>query len=156
MKGSPDASVVIDFAGGQHLFRLAIGEWQKVEAARNLGPAEIWQRLFNGTWRIEDMREVIRWGLIGGGKTPTQAAEMLRDFVDANAPLLRSLALAQQVATAGWIGADDEAETELKKNGESDATQPNGSTISPTDESAGASSTGSVQSSATHRERSIQ
>jgi Phage tail tube protein, GTA-gp10 len=147
---SRDASILLPFAGSEFIFRLATGQWQKIEAARDCGPLVVLDRLHNGQWRADDIREVIRWGLIGGGMSAAKAADYLRDFVDA-VPLIESLLIAQKVAMAGYIGAGEE-DPASKKNEE--AATPNGSTISPTEKSDGANSTGLAPSSDTRQPRS--
>lgn len=140
---SRDAGILLPFAGSEYFFRLPVGQWQKIEEALDCGPLFVIDRLHNGQWRSADIREVLRWGLIGGGMTANKASEMLRDHVD-GLPLFENLLVAQKVALAGWIGAPEEDEPAKKD----EAPKANGSTISPTESSDGASSTVSAPSSA--------
>lgn len=55
------------WAGGEHVFALKLGQLRGLQDALDSGPLEILSRLQEGTWRIDDVIEVLNWGLIGGG-----------------------------------------------------------------------------------------
>lgn len=119
--------VTLEFAGEDHTFRLAIGPWRKVQEACDAGPAELLARLspafaaakqgvpfdqivalgMLGRWRIEDVRQPILQGLIGGGMDAQQAARLVRDWVDER-PFLENVAVAYQVVMASVVGTEDE------------------------------------------------
>jgi tail tube GTA-gp10-like protein len=142
---SRDASIVLPFAASDFTFRLAIGQWQKLEEAVDCGPVILIDRLYNGQWKVNDIRETLRWGLIGGGMKPAKAAEMVRDFIEDGNPLLPNLLIAQRVAQAGWVGAPEEEEATKKDDAvEEAAKKPSASTTSKTAKSGGAKSTGSA------------
>jgi hypothetical protein len=123
---SRSAKITAPFAGEEHEFRMAFGDIMRLQEKLDLGPYEVATRLHAGTWRVEDVREVIRIGLIGGGMEVPRAARMVKDFVEAN-PILESLALAQVIMQAGLVGAPDEPVGESAAAG-----TPNESTISQT------------------------
>jgi hypothetical protein len=113
----------------ERTFRLGIGEWRKVQETCDAGPAEIaarlaaWasarRRLPNanfldllasgglGGWRVDDIREPLFRGLIGGGMDPTSAGRLLRDLHDER-PLMENVDLALEVVLASLIGPTDE------------------------------------------------
>lgn len=123
---SRDASIDLDFGDGTHTFRLGWGELVKVQEACDAGPYVVLDRLTAGTWRMEDIREVIRCGLIGGGMTPGDALKLVRDYVEARPPV-ENVILARAILSIALAGAPDE------KPGEPVAANQAGtvSTISP-------------------------
>ena len=125
---SRDASISFEWGGEERAFRLAWGQLAKLQEARDCGPYVLLDRLVSGTWRVEDIREVIRWGLIGGGMSQEEAAKLIRLHVEGFPPV-ENLAAAQRIMGAGCVGAPDE------KLGEPDAPNPAGSesTTSPTE-----------------------
>src|SRR5690606_21980252 len=53
-------------------------------------------RSFGGDWRVDDIREPIRLGLIGGGATPTDASLTVQTHVDSR-PLPENIGLAAAI-----------------------------------------------------------
>lgn len=76
-----DGSVDLVFAGDERHFRLGIAELIALQEKRNSGPLEIAMRLQSGTWRVEDVTETIRIGLIGGGKDAKAARALVDAFI---------------------------------------------------------------------------
>ncbi|ETR76012.1 hypothetical protein X566_15575 [Afipia sp. P52-10] len=66
------------------------------------GIAAILQRLADGTWRLNDVRETIRLGLIGGGMSPEKAMAAVKNHVDEN-PLASSVLIAYAVIEAALV-----------------------------------------------------
>ena len=104
---SRDGSITLAWAGGEHLFRLGWGELRSIQEACDAGPFAILERLGNGAWRLEDISSVIRFGLIGGGTPPVEAAKLVRLYVE-KFPPAESCIVAHAVLTAGCIGAPEE------------------------------------------------
>lgn len=136
-------------------FRLGIGEWRKVQETCDAGPGEIAARLSTwaamrqrnpqatffdllaaggmGAWRVDDIREPLYRGLIGGGMEPTEAGRLVRELHDER-PLLENVDLALAVVLASLVGPEDEPLGEPK--GErptttSTARSPGGKSASP-------------------------
>lgn len=127
---------MLPFGDGEHLFRLAWGELAKLQEARDCGPFVLMDRLRDGTCRIEDISEVIRWGLIGGGLSPIDASKKVKLYVEGRPPS-ESRLTAYAIMVAGCHGAPEE---EIEKK--SEAPNPDSaSTISPTGNSASEHST---------------
>jgi tail tube GTA-gp10-like protein len=142
---SRNATVEQPFADGDYTFRLGFKELILLQEARDCGPLELLGRLNAVQWRVEDIAETIRIGLIGGGVEPRKALKLVRDYVQ-DRPPMESLALAIIVLSHAVAGAPDEPLGEsstLSPKAPTTATASN-STISPTEKSDGASSTGSV------------
>lgn len=133
---SRDGSVTLTFLDGEdYVFRLAVGQLMKLQEARNCGPYEILLRLHGEGWRVEDITEVIRWGLVGGGMNEIRAKKMVREYVEHRPPMSAAaeaspLSIAQAVIHAGMIMPEED--DPLKKA----RADPSASTTSPTDGSA--------------------
>ena len=136
---SRDATIVLEFLDGEeYVFRLAWGQWIRIQESRAAGPFVVFQRLHGDAWLVEDIRDVIRCGFVGGGMDEIRARKLVRDYVE-TAPPLASLELAKQIATAGMLGAPDGEVLEKKQEA------PTESTTSTTAESGSPSSMESVQ-----------
>jgi hypothetical protein len=135
---SRDGAVTLDFGGEPRAFRLGIGELRRLQEKCDAGPGEIARRLAPyilygterraaaeagvavpallpaiaagrlGEWRIDDVRETLFLGLIGGGMAPNEAGALIRQWVDSR-PLLETIPTAFEVAMAAIAGVDDEA-----------------------------------------------
>ncbi|MGU3494212.1 gene transfer agent family protein [Xanthobacteraceae bacterium A53D] len=104
---SRDARLDLDWADGTYAFRLGWGELELLQEACDAGPYVVLGRLTDGTWRMQDVAETIRCGLIGGGMSTTDAVRKVRTYVK-DRPPAESLMTAQAVLSAGLVGAPDE------------------------------------------------
>lgn len=104
---SRDARVELDWADGTYSFRLAWGELARLQEACDAGPLVILDRLTNGTWRVEDISNVLRLGLIGGGMEPSAALKKIRAYVEDRPPVENAL-FAQAVLAVACHGAPEE------------------------------------------------
>lgn len=116
------------FGGEEREFLLAWGEIMQLQESRDAGPGVIQIKLMTNQWHGEDVSEVIRLGLVGGGMSSVQASKLVRLYVeqcphDLGGPDGLAI-LALKIVTASIQGAPDEPPG---KSGET----PNGSTISP-------------------------
>lgn len=96
------------------MFKLAWRELMKIQEACDAGPYVVLDRLVSGRWRLQDISEVIKWGLIGGGMPQGDALKLVETEVEARPPL-ENLAIAQTVLGAGVVGT---AEEEVGKKSE--------------------------------------
>lgn len=86
-----------------------IGTILAIEEKCNAGVGEVYARLINGTWRICDVREVIRLALIGGGMDSKTAQKTVEIHVDMNPEgLVPSIILAQSILEAVLVGVKDD------------------------------------------------
>ncbi len=104
---SRDGSITLAWGDGEHRFRLAIGQLRELQEKCDAGPAEIVSRLSEGRWRVNDVRETIRLGLVGGGLAPATAHALTVRYVDER-PWLESVQPAQAVLMAALVGVPDE------------------------------------------------
>lgn len=103
----------ITWVGGEHDFALRIGELRALQDARDAGPEEILNRLRIGTWRVDDVIQVVRWGLVGGGMTAKDAAQLVTPLVDLH-PLAHFKIVAQAVLFHAMTGPEDDAPGEAE------------------------------------------
>lgn len=104
-----NGTVDLDFGDGPHRFRLAIDELEELQEKTGIGPFVLLNRLIAGEWRVADVRETLRLGLIGGGMEPIEALVLVRRYVDERPAWLAHVKLAQLVVMAALAGAPEEA-----------------------------------------------
>lgn len=122
------------FGGEICRFALPIGQLRELQGKCDAGPATILTRLvtkqaalatmpapkdakeasimqvlhlLGGDWRVDDIRETVRLGLIGGGKTPSEAFTLVARYVDARPPL-ENLPLAAAILLSALVGPEDD------------------------------------------------
>lgn len=117
---SADASTTFEWADGEHTFRLAIGQLRELQDKTGTGPFALLRRLMDGTWKVDDLREIIRLGLIGGGMKPLEALGLVKNYVEGR-PLMESLVPAKAIMTAALFG-DPEDDVGKDKPGETETT----------------------------------
>jgi hypothetical protein len=127
------SAVTLDFGGEERPFALPIGRLRAVQEKVDCGPMELLRRYATGEWRVDDVREVLLQGLVGGGMDGPAATSLMRRHFD-DLPLKPFVLLAQAVVMAVVVGVEDEPLGELE--GEAAALSP-----SPGESSASPSST---------------
>lgn len=121
---SRDGSISLDWGNSRHRFRLGIGELRELQEEINrprakigaplIGPGSLWRSLQTyDAWK-DEVREVIRLGLIGGGMKPLDALGLVRRYVDER-PLVESSVHAVAVLGAALFGPPEEP---VEGNGE--------------------------------------
>lgn len=140
------AEVTLAFGGEDRMFRLPIGRLRALQEKCDAGPLELLQRLSAGNWRVDDVRETILQGLIGGDTPQAEATKLVQGYFDGT-PLADHTAMAQVILMAAVMGVEDEPPGEL----EAGAKRPNRSRAR---KSASQASTASAQPSAGHPEKS--
>ncbi|TMI98480.1 MAG: gene transfer agent family protein [Alphaproteobacteria bacterium] len=144
----PTGTIDLDFGDAKYPFCIAkhaqIFELQDKCADREgpSGPLKILRRLSDNSWTLQDVRETIRLGLIGGGMPPPDALKLVRRYLDDPdaqewQPWAHSVPIARAVLFAAAVGVPSDplgeakgerTETEEPKTGSSSAP---GSTASP-------------------------
>lgn len=97
------AKITLDWADDEHAFCLRIGELRELEGKTGVGPQRLMRRISEGDWRVDDLRETLRLGLIGGGMKPSDALTLVRRYVDER-PLIESIQPALAVLVAVLSG----------------------------------------------------
>lgn len=89
------------------MFRLPIGRLRALQERTDAGPPELLRRYVTQTWRIDDVREPILQGLIGGGMPQAEATKLVQAFFD-DTPVEPHITIAQAVVAACIVGVEDE------------------------------------------------
>jgi hypothetical protein len=147
---SRDGSISFVYGDGEHRFRLAIGGLRELEEKCKAGCQEIFLRIAHGRWRIDDLRETIRLGLIGGGMPPAEAHILMTRYFDPpERPKLEAVEPAMRILQAALVGVEDEPMGKAAPAGG------NATTVPPTEEPSGPESTAPEPPSDSGRARSI-
>lgn len=112
-----DSKVEVAWGDGDHVFKLNLGLIRELQDKCKAGPAEIAERLSTGRWRIDDIREPIRLGLIGGGMKPVDALALVKRYVDER-PLAENVLTAQAVIMAVLYGVPGDPVGKKEEAGE--------------------------------------
>jgi hypothetical protein len=111
---SGDGATTLIWADGEHRFRLRIRELRELQDKCDAGPAQIMMRLVQHTWRVDDILQTIRLGLIGGGKSPTDALVLVKRYVE-DRPLAENVVVAAEIIAAAISGDPKEDPDTAKK-----------------------------------------
>ncbi len=99
-----NGQVEMAWGDGDQVFNIAkVGVALELEAKCECGVSEIFDRLRNGRWWLNDVRETLRLGLIGGGMEPAKALILIKRYVD-NRPWAESVQPAMAVLMAALVG----------------------------------------------------
>lgn len=124
---SRSGDITLDFGGEERTFRLGYGQWRKIQEKCDAGPPEILARLSQpffasnqglkwdaiigagllGTWRVDDIREVVLQGLLGANMPGPEALKLVRDWVEERPPI-EGLSIAYRIVFSWMNGAGDE------------------------------------------------
>lgn len=94
------------FGDGEKTFALTDDMITELERITELGIGAVYLRAVNMQFKLVDLVEIIRLGLIGGGATPEQAMQ-LTDTYARNRPMDELFPLALDVLDARWSNSDD-------------------------------------------------
>jgi hypothetical protein len=104
--GDDGCSIEGTWANDERRFFLGIGELIALEDKRNAGLAEIYRRLSSLDWRLDDVRETIRLGLMGAGTDAPIARRIVESHVTPGQIALAAV-LAQSIIGAALAGRGD-------------------------------------------------
>ncbi|MBO9100001.1 MULTISPECIES: gene transfer agent family protein [unclassified Rhizobium] len=104
-----DAKVELAFADGDYPFRLSWGNLVELQEQLDAGPYAVLNRLNSDEWKVQDISQIIRLGLIGGDKDlhPVKARKLVERYVEERPPL-ENLPLARVILMTALFGAPDE------------------------------------------------
>lgn len=99
-------TVNIGWSNGENEFCLAkIGLMIALEEKTGVPIAQVFTRLLEGRWGVQDVRETIRLGLMGGGMSANEALQTVKIHVDENPNgLTPSVLVAIEVLKAVMVG----------------------------------------------------
>jgi len=116
--------ISINWGDGEHTFALKIKQLIELQEKCDAGPPFILSRLEGGSWRVNDVRETIRLGLIGGGASVTDALKLTINNVD-DQPLGQNALFAQVILSAALFGAPEGLEDAPPEKPTADQLAPN-------------------------------
>ncbi|MFC0200589.1 gene transfer agent family protein [Paracoccus rhizosphaerae] len=93
------------FGDGERAFTLTDPMIAELERLTATGIGSLFLRLTRSDFRLNDLTEVIRLGLIGGGTSPEDAARMVETYAR-HRPITEVLPLALDVLDARWNGTE--------------------------------------------------
>lgn len=104
---------------GKYQFRLGIGQLRELqELCGDVGPTVVARRLASGEWKIDDIIQPIRLGLIGAKMDAGKALALVKKYVEAqegdDAQLINHAPLAQAIVLASVMGCKTEPVGEKK------------------------------------------
>jgi Phage tail tube protein, GTA-gp10 len=133
-----NGEVELTWGDGQHKFNVAkIKSALELEEKCDAGVATIFQRMRDSSWHINDIRETLRIGLIGGGSTPDVALRLINRYCD-DRPWAESLQPAMVVLMAAMLGVPGD---EVGKKQVTERTKADGQPLDQMDDSSVPSST---------------
>ena len=94
------------FGDGERDFLLSDPMIAELEAKTGTGIGALFLRLTRNDFRLADLTEIIRLGMIGANTDPQEASRLVETYAR-NRPLTEILPLALDVITARWMGADE-------------------------------------------------
>ena len=120
---SADGSTTLFWGDGENCFRLGIGEFRELQERVNarraalglpaIGPTTLANAIRGNDAWPDDIRDVLRLGLVGGGITPQEAHRKLMQYFDRRPPA-ESYPAAFTVLVAAFIGVPGD-ELDIKK-----------------------------------------
>jgi hypothetical protein len=105
-----DAETIV-WPGGEHAFRLGIGELRAIEQRSDAGCAVVMMRLLSSAWKIDDVIAPIRLGLVGGGMTEPEAQKAIDAALEVASPYTLAVTSASIIRRfIMWDGEDQPGE----------------------------------------------
>lgn len=99
-------SITSFFGDQDHTFTLTDEMLIELETKTGTGIGALFQRLMAQAFKLADLAEVIRLGLIGGGMNPQEADRLVSTYAR-NRPITEVMPLATAILAARWLGADE-------------------------------------------------
>lgn len=95
--------------GGEHPFKLGIGELRALQTVTGVGPLFLMGRITGSQWMVDDIIDTVRLGLIGGGMDG-MAAKALTDrvFTENTVALYKHVVLATRILRDAVMGEPDD------------------------------------------------
>lgn len=99
--------IELEWADGTYPFCLPLAQLEELQTHCDAGPMVIAGRLESSSWRVADIYQTLRLGLIGGGMKPIEALRLCRLYV-LDRPWIENVFPALAVLQAALIGKPDE------------------------------------------------
>lgn len=101
------AKITITWGDDEHIFRLPLKQLRELQDKTDVGPEALYRRVSSGDWKVQDLRETIRLGLIGGGMDEVKAAKLVHQYFD-DSPILKHKPTALAILLAALLGPPDD------------------------------------------------
>lgn len=98
-------SIVRDYAGAERKFRLRVADVLDLEEATKRPISELYGAIIGQKFRIEDIRQTVIRGLVGGGCPAEEAKRLVSERMDA-LPLIEHVIIAQSLMVATMTGIE--------------------------------------------------
>ena len=82
MSGSSFGVYTAPFGDAIQTFKLDIAGLRELQDKTDCGPAFLLTRIMSGQWRVDDLRETIRIGLVRGGMDAYRALALIERYFD--------------------------------------------------------------------------
>lgn len=100
----PTALIRLFFGDGEHDFRVKFEHLEELQEKIKQGPMRTLMNFETGDWSAESVFQIIRLGLIGGGKSPSEAFALAGRYC-IDRPIAESAPVAAAVMSAALMGA---------------------------------------------------
>ena len=98
------------FGDADHRFTLnPVEHLRELQEKTGVGPMALFRRLYSGNYDTDDIREIIRVGLVGGGLSASEAHKLVKRYIDAE-PLNTHAGLALEIMGAALFGVGEPAD----------------------------------------------
>lgn len=115
-------AITFPFGDDTYTFRLGLKQQQELQEKCDAGPEFIRARLATGFPNVDDIRETIRLGLVGGGMPAAKALKLVERYVD-DMPRKPNHIHAQAILDAALVGVPDDP-VGKSQPGQGEATAP--------------------------------
>lgn len=99
--------IVVTWGDGEKVFDVQPLRWlRELETKTGVGAFKLLMLLRSGEWKVDQVRHVIRTGLLGGGMTDPEANALMSTQFD-NRPVMENVPLAVNILAAGLFGGSE-------------------------------------------------
>lgn len=99
--------ITVRWPGGEHPFRFGISEAEIVQQKTDCGPEHLLNKIRLGQWFVDELYEVLRNGLIGGGMGHVEAQKAVKTAMEKH-PLINFKVPAMEVVSSLLYGDPDD------------------------------------------------
>lgn len=92
------------FGDAEHVFSLPGSLIPELEKKTGVGIGSLSKRILSGDFRYGELVEIVRLGLIGGGMSPQDAAELVTSYAD-RTPVTALFTIAAAVIEMKFLGS---------------------------------------------------
>ncbi|MCV2877612.1 gene transfer agent family protein [Sedimentimonas flavescens] len=98
----------IEWPGGEHAFRLRLGEIEAVQESTGCGPEFLLNAFRIGAWKVAHAEEVLKFGLVGGGMPRDEAKRLIRATFDRGFGIAHYKPACMMILEAALFGPEDD------------------------------------------------